>query len=207
MDTILVANPKGGCGKTTIATNLAGYFARQGQRVVLSDLDQQRSALTWLARRSEHLPNIQGWDGHKEKGFDDKTDPEVVIMDAPAAMRGERLKSAVKQVDKVVIPVQPSPFDTTVSADFLSLLAELKQVRKGKRPLALIGNRVNSRTLAMGQLQQFFNELELPVLGLLRDAQIYVHMALDGTTLFDLPHHRTARDVKQWQELIAWVQS
>ncbi len=201
-----MANPKGGCGKTTIATNLAGYFARQGQRVILSDLDQQRSALNWLARRAEHLPPIQGWDGYAEKGFNGKPNPNVVIMDAPAAMRGEGLKVAVKQVDKVVIPVQPSPFDTTVSADFLSLLAELKQVRKGKRPIALIGNRVNSRTLAMGQLQQFFDELELPVLGLLRDAQIYVHMALDGTTLFDLPHYRTAHDVEQWQDLIAWVQ-
>lgn len=203
MKTFLVANPKGGCGKTTLAINLAGYFARQGRRVVLSDLDRQRSALGWLARRPAHLPTIHPWDGKDAFGFD--LDPEVVILDAPAGMRGDRLKTAVKHVDRVLIPVQPSPLDMEAADDFLELLTELKRVRKGKCHLALIGSRVNTRALSAGQLEAFFRRLELPVVGQIRDAQVYVHMATEGTTLFDLPRYRVARDLRQWRTVLEWA--
>jgi len=206
MKTILIANPKGGCGKTTLAINLAGYFARQGQRVILSDLDRQRSASHWLARRPARLPTIHPWDGRNEQELDFGFKPEVVILDAPAGMHGDRLKIAVKHVDQALIPVQPSPFDTESTGDFITLLGELKKVRKGKCPLALIGSRVHSRTLALEQLQDFFRTLDLPVAGLIRDAQIYVQMALDGTTLFDLPRWRVAKDLEQWRGILQWLE-
>lgn len=205
MKTFLVANPKGGCGKTTIAINLAGYFARRGQRVVLSDLDRQRSALGWLARRPAHLPTIHPWDGRDAKGFGSELDPEIVILDAPAGMRGERLKIAVKHVDRVLIPVQPSPLDMEAADDFLAFLMELKRVRKGKCHIALVGSRINSRALSAGQLEIFFRRLELPVVGQIRDTQVYVHAAAEGSTLFDLPRYRVARDLKQWRNILKWV--
>jgi chromosome partitioning protein len=205
MKTVLIANPKGGCGKTTLATNLAGYFARQGQRVILSDLDWQHSALHWLARRPKHLPTIHPWDGSSERGFDFDFEPEVIILDTSAGMRGERLKIAVKQVDQVLIPVQPSAFDIDTTGKFLTLLADLKKVRKGKCPLALIANRVNDRTLAAAQLKSFLNTLELPVLSLIRDTQIYVQMAAEGTTLFDLPRYRVVRELEQWRGILQWL--
>ena len=205
MKTVLIANPKGGCGKTTLAINLAGYFARQGLRVILSDLDRQCSALRWLARRPARLPTIHAWDGHGEHGLNFDFEPEVVILDAPAGLHGERLKIAIKHVDQVLIPVQPSPFDMDTTGEFLGLLTDLKKVRKGKCPLALVGSRVNTRTLSATQLQTFFSNVDLPVLGLIRDAQIYVQMAVEGTTLFDLPHHRVARDLEQWQGILEWL--
>lgn len=207
MMTILIANPKGGCGKTTLAINLAGYFARRGRCVVLSDLDRQQSARAWLSRRSAELPVIHAWDARKEGSPDFDFEPEVVILDTPAGMRGQRLKTAVKHVDRVLIPVQPSPLDMHTTDDFVELLLELKRVRKGKCPLALVGSRVHGRTLSAGQLQAFFDRLDLPVLSLLRDAQIYVQMALEGTTLFDLPHYRTARDLVQWRGITEWLEA
>lgn len=205
MKTVLVANPKGGCGKTTLAINLAGYFAHRGQYVVLSDLDRQQSALNWLGRRPAQLPLIHPWNARKHEDPDFELEPDVVIVDAPAGMHGQRLKTAVKHVDQVLIPVQPSPLDINTTDDFVNLLSELKRVRKGKCPLALVGSRVHRRTLSAGQLQAFFEKLDLPVLSLIRDAQIYVQMAKEGTTLFDLPRYRVSRDLQQWRGIIAWL--
>lgn len=204
MKTLLVANPKGGCGKTTIAVNLAGYYARRGRRVLLSDLDRQRSALSWLGRRPARLPTIHPWDGCRGAGFD--FEPEVMIVDAPAAMRGARLKAAVKDADRVLIPLQPSPLDMAAAEGFLALLGELKRVRRHKTHLALIASRINPRTLSAAQLEEFLQQMELPVVGRIRDAQIYVHLAAEGITLFDLPRHRVARDLEQWRELLSWLQ-
>lgn len=206
MKTILIANPKGGSGKTTLAVNLAGYFARQGRMVVLSDLDRQQSARRWLARRPARLPAIHAWDGRQNDGFPFHLHPEIVIVDTPAGIHGQRLKVAVRHVTQVLIPVQPSPLDMDSSGDFLYLLQELKRVRKGKCPLAVVGNRVHPRTLAAGRLEAFFAALELPVLGLVRDTQLYVQMAADGTTLFDQPRHRVLRDLEQWRGIVAWVE-
>lgn len=156
MKTILVANPKGGCGKTTLAINLAGYFAVQGQRVILADLDRQGSATSWLARRPQQAPPIQGWEGRDAGSFDFDVTPDVVILDAPAGLHGERLKTAVKHVEQVLIPVQPSPFDTDATGEFIALLAEIKQIRKHKCAPAVIGNRIHRRTLALNRLQIFW---------------------------------------------------
>lgn len=205
MNTVLIANPKGGCGKTTLAVNLAGYFARQGLRVILSDLDRQGSALRWLTRRPPRLPTIHPWNGRSDLPFDFGFTPDVVILDAPAGMHGDRLKIAVKHVDQVLIPVQPSPFDMDTAGEFIDLLTDLKKVRRGRCPLALVGSRVNSRTLSASHLESFFGTLDLPVLGQIRDAQIYVQMASEGTTLFDLPQHRVARDLEQWAGILRWL--
>jgi chromosome partitioning protein len=144
-------------------------------------------------------------DAHKHEDPDFELEPDVIIVDAPAGMHGQRLKTAVKHVDQVLIPVQPSPLDMNTTDDFINLLSELKRVRKGKCPLALVGSRVHRRTLSTGQLQTFFDKLDLPVLSLIRDAQIYVQMAKEGTTLFDLPRYRVSRDLQQWRGIIAWL--
>lgn len=205
MRTILIANPKGGCGKTTIAINLAGYYARRGRRVVLVDLDRQGSALGWLHRRPPELPAIHPWDARARPELDFPFIPEVVVLDAPAGLRGARLKTAVGHVDRALIPVQPSPFDMDATGDFLDMLAELKRVRKGRCPLALVGNRVDDRTVAAGQLRHWLGDLDLPVLALLRNAQVYVQTARDGLSLFDLPRHRVARDLEQWRGILDWL--
>jgi chromosome partitioning protein len=205
MKTVLVANPKGGCGKTTISTNLAGYFAREGARVILSDLDRQESSLRWLERRPGKLPRIHGWKGRGRHGFHFQFVPDWIVMDSAAGARGERLKVAVAHVQRIIVPVMPSPLDTEASEDFLELLAELKRVRKEKVKVALVGNRVDRRTLSADHLDQFFHSTELPVLTCLRETQAYIRTALTGVTLFDLPPYQSRRDRGEWQPILDWL--
>lgn len=206
MHIIMVANPKGGCGKTTVSTQLAGHYANAGWRVGLFDLDRQQSALKWLRRRPETCATIEGFDARDKDAIDDIAPHlDVAVVDAPAGLRGDRLKEIVRQADHLVVPVQPSPFDMDATDDFLALLIELKRVRKGRCAPALIANRVNPRALSARELDTFLQASGLPVLGALRDTQIYVQLAASGTTLFDLPAHRVARDLDAWQPLLDWL--
>lgn len=204
--TILVANPKGGSGKTTLSTNLAGYFASQGKKVALGDMDRQQSSLTWLSMRPAELPTITGWDAR------DEDDPKLphkaawAVVDSPAGMHGKRLTQAVKLADKIVVPVQPSVFDMWATEDFIKTVLEEKAIRKHRTFLAIVGMRVDPRTRAAAMLEEFLSRFDLPVLTYLRDTQNYMNAAALGECLFDLHcNQRTERDFEQWQPLLEWV--
>jgi chromosome partitioning protein len=184
MPVILVANPKGGVGKSTTATNLAGYFAARGQRTMLGDLDRQQSALAWLAIRPERAAPI----------------------DTPAAIRGHDLKDVLKLADRIVVPLQPSLFDIYATQAFLTKLAE-RGVLKDSGRVGVLGMRVDARTRAAEQLHRFVDSLGLPVLGYLRDTQNYVQLAAHGLTLWDVAPSRVARDIEQWQPLLEWLEA
>lgn len=202
MRTVLIANPKGGSGKTTVATNLAGYFATRGRRVVLADLDRQRSALEWLQRRPYKLPLIRPHQGQKSG---QGTDAEWMIIDSPAGMRGDKLTDAIKQADWVIVPVQPSAFDIGATRDFLETLREEKAIRKQRTFVALAGIRVDARTRSAAGLQEFMESCGLPVLTYLREAQIYRLAAEQGASLFDIRPSLVARDLQQWSPLLHWL--
>lgn len=206
--TILVANPKGGSGKTTLSTNLAGYFAVRGERVALGDMDRQQSSLTWLTMRPAELPAIVGWDARDEE------DPKLphktswAVVDSPAGMHGKRLAQAVKLADKIVVPVQPSVFDMWATEDFIKTVLEEKAIRKHRTFLAIVGMRVDPRTRAAAMLEEFLSKFDLPVLTYLRDTQNYMNAAAEGECLFDQHRNqRTERDFEQWQPLLEWVTS
>jgi chromosome partitioning protein len=202
MKHILIANPKGGSGKTTLATNLAGYFATRGRRVVLSDLDRQHSSLQWLQRRPYKLPLIHAHDPrHKTPAFE----PEWLIADSPAGLRDEKLSEAVKNADCVLVPIQPSAFDIGATRDFLEVLAEEKAVRKHKTFVAMVGMRVDSRTRSAAALAEFLKQTGFPVLTFLRDAQIYALAAEQGASLFDVRPSLVTRDLQQWAPLLHWL--
>ncbi|MBZ0096596.1 MAG: ParA family protein [Sulfuricella sp.] len=205
MKTILIANPKGGSGKTTLATNLAGYFASQGGRVLLVDLDRQRSASDWLDRRPEFLPAIRGWNSQLDKKAMGETRPDWLVVDSPAGMHGDKLTNALKRAERVIVPVQPSAFDMAATRNFLEELRAEKSVRKAKIEVAMIGMRVDARTRAAADLTSFLDEVGFPVLTLLRDAQIYVQAAGEGLSLFDMAPSRAVRDLEQWQPLLDWL--
>lgn len=205
MHTILVANPKGGSGKTTLSTNLAGYFAQRGKRVMLADLDRQQSASDWLARRPAVLPAIHGWSGGDSRKAIADLRPHWLIMDSPAGMHGDKLSNALKRAELVVVPVQPSAFDMAATRDFVELLRAEKAVRKEKSYVAMIGMRVDARTRAADELELFLESAGFPVLTFLRDTQAYVQAAGDGISLFDLNPSRVARDLEQWQPLLKWL--
>ena len=200
MKTILIANPKGGAGKTTLSTNLAGYLAAHGENVFLWDLDRQKSALHWLSQRPAHLPSISRLDSAKEK-----SGKGWLVLDSPAGLHGEKLSDLLKRVEKVIVPIVPSSFDLAATKLFLNELAEEKAVRKGKAFVAIVGMRVDARTRSAEKLDEFLAPIELPVLTHLRDTQNYVTAAFDGKSIFDMAPSSVAQDVMQWQPIIKWL--
>lgn len=202
MFNILVANPKGGCGKTTLATNLAGYLASQDSTVTLSDLDRQQSATRWLERRPSMLPNIYS---QNQKHKSHHTSSDFMITDSPAGLREEKLSDAVKQADCVIVPVQPSAFDIGATSNFLNILSEEKAIRKNKTFVALVGMRVNGRALSAITLVEFMAEADFEVLTYLRNAQVYVSAAELGLSIFDMRRSLVEQDIEQWTPLLSWV--
>ena len=205
MPIVLIANPKGGVGKSTAATNLAGYFARRGHTTMLGDLDRQQSALAWLRIRPPTLPSIASWDRTDEKIARPPKGVTHVVLDSPAGIHGHMLKDALKVADRLIIPLQPSLFDIYATQAFLGRLAERGLMKEGGR-VGVLGMRVDARTRAAEQLQRFVEDLGLPVLGFLRDTQNYVQLAAHGLTLWDVAPSRVTKDVEQWQPLLEWVE-
>jgi chromosome partitioning protein len=204
MPVLLVANPKGGVGKSTVATNLAGYFARQGHRTMLGDLDRQHSARAWLGLRPATLPVIESWDVDADRIARPPRGVTHVVLDSPAAIHGAMLKEALRVADRVIVPLQPSLFDIYATTAFLAKLAERGDL-KANGQVGVLGMRVDQRTRAADQLQRFVEGLNLPVLGFLRDTQNYVQLAAHGLTLWDVAPSRVEKDVEQWQTLLAWA--
>ena len=205
MKSFLVANPKGGVGKSTLATNLAGYFARSGYRVMLGDIDRQQSSREWLKVRPLGVPKIDTWEIDADKPARPPKGTTHVVLDSPAGLHGKKLHHMLAIVDRVIVPLQPSLFDILATRDFLAALRDAKEMRKGIE-VGIVGMRVDSRTRAAGELQRFLDAEGLPVIGCLRDAQIYVQATAHGLTLFDLPPSRAEKDLEQWRELLAWVE-
>ncbi|MEO8599057.1 MAG: ParA family protein [bacterium] len=201
MPVIVIANPKGGVGKSTFATNLAGYYAAQGKNVMLGDIDVQQSSRGWLGLRPAHLAPISPWVLKDYQVVKPPKSSSYIVLDTPAGLEGRQLAAVLKIADKVVVPLQPSMFDIFATQKFLQLLAK----RKGKFAVGVLGMRVNARSHSAEQLAAYVGQLDLPVIGMLRDTQNYVQMAAQGSTLWDLSPTRVAKDLAQWREVLAWV--
>jgi chromosome partitioning protein len=201
MKTILIANPKGGSGKTTLTVNIAGYLANRGERVAMLDLDRQQSATRWLALRPDNLPPIRILESRK----DEAQRSDWLVIDSPAALHGKNLAHAIKLASKIIVPVAPSLFDLQASRDFLQTLAEEKRVRSSKCHIGIVGMRMEMRTKAALALEHFLASLDLPILGYLRETQVYVNAAFEGKSLFDLPPYLAERELEQWDFLQGWL--
>lgn len=203
MPTVLVANPKGGVGKSTLATQIAGYYASCGHEVLLGDVDRQQSARLWLKLRPAAARRIDTWEVSSDQIVKPPKTASHVVIDTPAGLHGWRFKDLLKMADKVIVPLQPSVFDIFATRAFLD---QLEQHRRHDRlQIALVGMRVDARTIAADKLQEFISTLGFPVLANLRDTQNYVHLAARGLTLFDLAPQRVEKDLAQWQAICAWL--
>ncbi|HZQ62817.1 MAG TPA: ParA family protein [Casimicrobiaceae bacterium] len=204
MRTIVVANPKGGSGKTTLATNIAGWLAGKRQAVALADFDAQQSASEWLARRPSLFPAIARWDPQAKRGSAERS-PQWLVVDTPAGVHTEALREVLKRADVMLMPVSPSAYDMAASQRFLDALADYKAIKQGSLPLGLVGMRVDARTHSAAELDEYMRGTELPVVAHLRDTQVYVYCARDGASVFDLPRSRAEQDWDQWRPLTRWI--
>lgn len=203
MPVVVIANPKGGVGKTTLATHVAGYFASRGRAVMLGDADRQQSAQLWLGLRPPAARPIATWEANAGQIVKPPKGTTHVVIDTPGGLHGGRFDSVIKLADKVIVPLQPSVFDIFATRAFLDQLAEHRHA--GKMQVGIVGVRVDARTIAADKLREFVEGLGLPVLGYVRDTQNYIHLAARGLTLFDVAPGRVEKDLAQWQGICNWL--
>lgn len=213
MRTILVLNPKGGCGKSTIATNIAGYFAMRGKNVSLADCDPQCSSNDWLRVRPEHLATINHVPLKKGR-LHIPGDTDILVLDTPAGIHGKKLANIVRAAQTMIIPILPSPMDMRAAERFLNELIKLRKKTINKRiKIATVANRVRETTIAAAKLEGYLEKLKLPngkripFITLLRASQNYIHAAERGMTIFEMAPSKTYPDREQWQPLLEWLNS
>jgi len=203
MPVVVVANPKGGVGKSTLSTQIAGYYASRGHAVMLGDVDRQQSSRLWLGLRPAAARPIATWETDADNIAKPPKGTTHVVLDTPAGLHGKRLNEVMKMADHVVVPLQPSVFDIFATRAFLDELVQNKH--SAKTQIALVGMRVDARTISSGHLHEFVDLVGVPVVGYLRDTQNYVHLAARGLTLFDVAPSRVEKDLEQWQTLCRWL--
>jgi chromosome partitioning protein len=204
---IMVLNAKGGCGKSTLATNIASYFASEGADVALADYDPQRSSLDWLERRPDNRAKIAG-----VAAFDDglrriPRNADILVIDAPARSHGAELTNLVKHAETIVVPVLPSTIDMQATASFLKELQSLNKVQGKEVKIGAVANRVRDNTLIFDDLDEYLTKARVPYIAALRDAQNYVRAYTRGLGIFELPEYLAWPDWEEWEPLTAWLRS
>ncbi len=203
MPVIVVANPKGGVGKSTLSSNIAGYLARKGHTVMLGDIDRQQSSRNWLRQRPGDMPRILSWEIDAENVSRPPRGATHVVLDTPAGLHGKKLARVLQQADKVLIPRQASMFDINPTIDFIKEVGSLHH--EGRLELAVVGNRVRDNTTAADRLKEFLDTLDVPALTILRDTQNYVHLSAHGLTLWDVMPHQVSKDLEEWAPILNWL--
>lgn len=213
MYVITIINPKGGCGKTTVATHIAGYYALSGEKTGLLDLDfMQRSSEDWLAARPDHRAPIRlaKWSGGRVSA---PSGTRVLVLDTPAGMHGKKTREIAGKSDALIVPVLPSPLDIRAADRFIGTLFDLPQVRRGRTRVGTVAVRVREDTLAAIKLEHYLSSqlqsmqlgADIPFLTMLRASQNYIYAAERGLTIFELPTSKTYYDREQWTPLIRWL--
>ncbi len=203
MPVVVIANPKGGVGKSTLSTQVAGYFASRGHRVMLGDADRQQSSRLWLSLRPQAARAIGAWLLDQEQIARPPKGTTHVVLDTPAGLHGRRFKDIMRRADKVLVPLQPSLFDIFATRAFLDELAQ--NAHAARTQVGIVGMRVDARTIAADKLNAFVQSMGLPMVGYVRDTQNYIHLAAQGLTLFDVAPTQVERDLALWQPIGQWL--
>jgi chromosome partitioning protein len=212
MQRILVLNPKGGSGKTTLATNLASYFASQGDRPLLSDNDQQGSSTRWLKKRKPEQAFIHGIaaferNSRMTRAWQMRIPPDAahVVVDTPAAVLAQDMPEMTRTADAIIVPVLASDIDIHAFSRCISDLLLIAKVRRDENRIGVVANRVKRNTLVYQSLMRFLNTLRIPVIATLRDSQNYVRAAELGVGLHEMKKNVVAQDLDDWEPMLAWL--
>jgi chromosome partitioning protein len=214
MQRILVLNPKGGSGKTTIATNLASYFASQGDRPLLSDNDAQGSSTRWLKKRKPEQPFIHGIAAFERNNRMTRSwqlripqDAAHIIIDTPAAVPAHDMPEITKNADAIIVPVLPSDIDIHACSRCIADLLLIAKVRRDDNRIGVVANRVKRNTVIYQSLMRFLETLRIPVIATLRDSQNYVRASEMGLGLHEMKPHAVEQDLGDWQPMLAWLKA
>ena len=205
---IMVLNAKGGCGKSTLATNIASYFAtEEGASVALADYDPQRSSLDWLARRPADRAEIVGVAAFEDGFRHVPRSADIVVVDAPARSHGKELTELVKHAETIIVPVLPSTIDMQASTKFIEELKNVGKIQRKQAKIGTVANRVRDNTLIWGELDEYLTKARVPYIAALREAQNYVRAYTRGLGIFELPEYLAWPDWEEWEPLTAWLRS
>jgi len=212
MQRIVVLNPKGGSGKTTIAINLASYLAAQGHTPVLMDFDPQGSSVRWVKKRKPEQPHVHviaafEKDSRTTRAFQLRV-PDLathVIVDTPAALEARQLPEMTRDADKILVPVLPSDIDIHTCSRCIRDLLLVGKVRREDDRIGVIANRVRRNTLTYQSLIRFLHTLGIPIVATIRDSQNYVRAAELGVGVHEMKRYVAQEDIEQWLPLVEWL--
>lgn len=212
LNKIVILNPKGGCGKSTLATNLAAFYARQGKTSTIMDFDPQGSATNWLKRRPETLPIIHGIMAYKKSMRATRSwqlrvpdDTVNVIVDSPAGISHEELREMTRDAARILIPILPSSMDIDAASFWIADLLPIANVDRNDHRLAVVANRAHRHTKSLTRLMRFVDSLNLPVIAALRDSQNFVDAAEQGIGIHEMEPSQVRRDLEQFERITRWI--
>lgn len=210
---IVVLNPKGGCGKSTLATNLAGYLAFHGNNVAMMDFDPQGSSMRWLRLRPGNAAPIHGIAAFDVRSSVTRSwqlrvplSVRYLVVDSPASVPAENLAELTSGAHAILIPVLPSDIDVHAASQLMRDLLLIAKVSRRMGRIGVIANRVRENTLAFKKLMRFLNSLSISVVGVLRDSQNYVHASERGLSIHELPALRMKVDAERWAPIFEWLE-
>ncbi len=204
---IMVMNAKGGCGKSTLATNIASYFADEGYGVALADYDPQRSSIDWLERRPSNRPDIAAVEAYEDGLRHAPRSVDFVVIDAPARSHGKELTQLVRHAETIIVPVLPSTIDIQASDRFIKELKAVGKIERKEAKIGVVANRVREYTLIFEELDEHLTSARVPYLAVLREAQNYIRAYTRGLGIFELPEYLAWPDWDQWEPLTKWLRS
>jgi chromosome partitioning protein len=204
---IMVMNAKGGCGKSTLATNIACFYAIEGAKVALADYDPQRTSLDWTELRAADLPSVVGVAAFADGLRSVPRDTDVLVIDAPARTHGTEMNELVRRAETILVPVLPSPIDIKACGRFMEELLELGKVQRAQARLAVLANRVRENTMIFDELESYLGKLKVPYLGHLRQSANYLRAYQRGLGVFELPEYLAWPDWAQWEPVMRWLDS
>ncbi len=212
LNKIVVINPKGGCGKTTLSTNLAAYFANRGPIPAVMDCDPQGSSMTWIERRPTQKPPIHGIAAYKRtmqatRSWQLRVPNETtnLIVDSPASLTHEDLREVTRDASSILVPVLPSSIDIHAASRCIADLLLVAKVDRRDKKLAVVANRTRQNTKSYAKLMRFLDSLGIPIIAVLRDSQNFVHAAEEGIGICELPPYKVRKDMAELEKIVDWL--